>query len=289
MMGGFASLVVISVLIIACDAIGRRSQPAAAALKPPATVAAPAPAAAVESNSDQRELKSLPQLKFYTNGRCPYAQRTWIVLKELGVPYEHKDVVLGKDNKEAWFKQMNPNGKVPVVQYFDDVVYESNVCNEYLAETFQSSLMPADLQQRARMRIVMQRVDAFVKAFYLYLSCNKPKKEAMLKQKLMDEIAFLEMMLKANASKSSWFVGDKMTLADIALFPFVERAAATHGAFKKVGWEELLKGSRAFLAWYKKMLTVKSVQETMGKKEQFVEMYKGMLKNQYFQRALATV
>lgn len=105
-----------------------------------------------------------PALEFYTNDMCPYAQRVWIVLEELGVPY-NKTLIDLRD-KPAWYVQsVNPRGKVPAIRDLSDgtVVVESLVANEYLVERFgeqhESSLMPSQAEPRARVRLWNAHLD----------------------------------------------------------------------------------------------------------------------------------
>ena len=53
-----------------------------------------------------------PSLRFYTLDMCPYAQRVWILLEELGVPYERQPVNLrDAAQKEQYQREVNPRGK----------------------------------------------------------------------------------------------------------------------------------------------------------------------------------
>ncbi|KAL3789560.1 hypothetical protein ACHAW5_007911 [Stephanodiscus triporus] len=55
-------------------------------------------------------------IRFVTNGRCPYAQKAWIALEASGCVYETTEVSLyGPGGKPGWFLRMNPRGTVPVV------------------------------------------------------------------------------------------------------------------------------------------------------------------------------
>lgn len=85
---------------------------------------------------------------------CPYVQRAAIVLAEKGVPFERIDVDLA--NKPDWFKAISPLGKVPLLKVGDDVLFESAAIVEYLDETEQPRLHPADALTRARHRAWME-------------------------------------------------------------------------------------------------------------------------------------
>jgi len=78
---------------------------------------------------------------------CPFVQRSVITLLEKGVDFERVDIDLAEP--PAWFLDISPLGKVPVLQMGDSVLFESAIINEYLDETHPPSLQPADPLQRA--------------------------------------------------------------------------------------------------------------------------------------------
>jgi glutaredoxin len=64
---------------------------------------------------------------FYTNPKCPYAQRVWITLEEKEVQYKTVEVALyGSGGKPSWFMALNPKGEVPVLKHGETVVVDSN-------------------------------------------------------------------------------------------------------------------------------------------------------------------
>jgi len=55
-------------------------------------------------------------IRFVTNKMCPYAQRTWIALREADIPFEMVEISLyGAGGKPGWFMKLNPRGEVPVL------------------------------------------------------------------------------------------------------------------------------------------------------------------------------
>ena len=99
------------------------------------------------------------KVKLYNTQRCPYARRTRMVLHEKGVDFETYEVDLA--NKSEEFLKASPTGKVPVVVFDGDSLYESNVVNQYLDEVTDGlRLMPEDPKTRAHARIWMAFADA---------------------------------------------------------------------------------------------------------------------------------
>ena len=89
--------------------------------------------------------------------RCPFCARVRLALAEKGVEYETVEIDLG--NRPDWLYEMNPVGKVPVL---DDgfVLPESAVIMEYLDERFpEPALLPAGREDRAEARLAVFRFD----------------------------------------------------------------------------------------------------------------------------------
>ena len=72
-------------------------------------------------------------------------------------------------NKPDWFRAISPLGKTPVLLVGDTPIFESAVICEYLDDTLQPRLHPADALQRARHRAWMEFGSAVlngIAAFY---------------------------------------------------------------------------------------------------------------------------
>lgn len=85
---------------------------------------------------------------------CPYVQRAAILLAEKGVRFERRDVDLGA--KPQWFLDVSPLGRTPVLLVDGTPIFESAVICEYLDETLEPRLHPADPLQRAQQRSWME-------------------------------------------------------------------------------------------------------------------------------------
>ena len=70
-------------------------------------------------------------IKIYSSARCPYAQRTRMLMIEKELPFELTEVDLS--NKPDWFLKVSPYGKVPVIVDDGETIYESAIINEYSA------------------------------------------------------------------------------------------------------------------------------------------------------------
>ncbi|CAN0405950.1 unnamed protein product [Ascophyllum nodosum] len=204
---------------------------------------------------------------------------------------------LGKDNREDWFLKLNPLGKVPTIVRGDDVVYESLVVNEYLAEVFPSGgessaspLMPGSPAAKAKARIIAARSNDLVTAFFTYLSNKDEEQEAAKREKFEKELRALNDWAAAGAGDGEdcgWLCGDvgegRMTLADVAYFPFLERIDSTLKPFK--GWSLSDIELPALVAWMEKCRAKDSVAGTVKDPAEWVELYKNFLGANYFERA----
>ena len=70
-----------------------------------------------DGNSHDIMLLQHPHIyKFITNRMCPYAQKVWMALEVLEIPYTMVEIPLyGPNGKPDWFLQYNPKGTVPVL------------------------------------------------------------------------------------------------------------------------------------------------------------------------------
>ncbi|HEY1392814.1 MAG TPA: glutathione S-transferase family protein [Methylibium sp.] len=159
-------------------------------------------------------------LTLVSHALCPYVQRAAIVLHEKGVPFERRDVDLA--NKPAWFLEVSPLGKTPVLLVDGDTaIFESAVICEYLDEVHAPRLHPPDPLQRARHRAWMEFGSGVlngIAAFY-----NAPD-EAQLRARRDDlraKFAQLEAQLAQHPAVDGgpWFDGERFSLVDAVFAP----------------------------------------------------------------------
>src|SRR4051794_2246936 len=78
------------------------------------------------------------------------ALRTLWMTFELGIPYEHNDLLpRSPGTKTPAFLALNPNARVPVIEDDGFVLYESMAINFYLAKKHNSPLYPSDPRAEA--------------------------------------------------------------------------------------------------------------------------------------------
>jgi len=146
--------------------------------------------------------------------RCPYCARVRIVLAEKGLA--HETVVIDLADRPAWLYELNPAGKVPVIQEDGWALPESAVINEYLEERSpEPVLLPSDPEARAAARLLIFRHGDFSRPYY------------SLRRELPGaELEFAEALasLDATLAEVPYLTGSAFGLADVAYVPWLIRA-----------------------------------------------------------------
>jgi RNA polymerase-associated protein len=146
--------------------------------------------------------------------RCPYCARVRIVLAEKGVA--HETVVVDLDDRPAWLYELNPVGRVPVLEEDGWALPESAVINELLEERYpEPPLLPSDPAARAAARLAIFRYEDFTRPYY-----------ALRRRQEGAELAFGDALaaLDATLAGTPYLTGAAFGLADAAYVPWVIRA-----------------------------------------------------------------
>jgi len=151
----------------------------------------------------------------------PNGWKASVTLEELEIPYETHFVNLGKnEQREAWFLQINPNGRIPAIvdrEAGDLAVFESGALMIYLAEKA-GRLLPSEGVGRARvlswLMFQMGGVGPMMgqaNVFYRYF----PEKLQPAIDRYQNESRRLFEVLERGLQDSEWLAGD-FSIADIA-------------------------------------------------------------------------
>lgn len=168
----------------------------------------------------------MSDLKLVSAEVCPFAQRSRLVLLEKAL--DHEIVEIDLRNKPDWFAAVSPYSKVPVLLDGETRVWESTIINEYLDERFPSPpLMPETAAGRAAMRIWIAFDDTkFVPATYkVLLARDEPDKRRLYTETIVDALVFMEREALAKRAGGPWWLGDELSLADLSIYPHMERLA----------------------------------------------------------------
>ncbi len=152
----------------------------------------------------------------------------------LGVKYDWIETdVLKAQSRTPEFLKLNPAGQVPAVVLRDGrALAQSNAIILYLNRVYKGGLLPKGEYARAKVfewlfwEQYSHETAIAVRRFHkAYL--NKPDSE--IDPKLMDKGVAALTLMEAALQKSPYLVGDKLTLADIALVAYTR--VAPEGGF----------------------------------------------------------
>ena len=184
---------------------------------------------------------------------CPWVQRAAIVLRAKGVDYDI--TYIDRDNRPDWFLAMSPHAKVPVLIIDErEALFESNAIAEYLDETTEPRLHPADPVQRARNRAWTDFLPTFASAV---TGAAYADSEAAFTEKLAaiaPRFKTMEDALAKRGNDGPYFNGPAFSLVDAGYAPFLQRytfmdrlrpAGIIEGFPKLAAWRDALLASEA--------------------------------------------
>ena len=155
------------------------------------------------------------------------SQKVRIVFRELGLPFTPHPINLMKDEQQTdWYLGINPRGEVPVLVHDGAVHTESNDIIQYIDENFASpekSLLPQSESERQAMQTLLDLENDLHgdlrTVTFTYLAPDL-KNRAGVKDSL-DFIGRFHSAFQAldkQLSRSTYLLGDRLTLLDISWF-----------------------------------------------------------------------
>ena len=148
---------------------------------------------------------------------CPFVQRSVITLKKKNIDFNITYIDLA--DKPDWFLEISPLGKVPVLRYGDEVIFESAIINEFLDEITGDSLLPSDPLSKAKQRGWIEYASQVLVDQYLLSVADNAvdfeKHATHLKQKLS--------RLEDEVSDKGFFMNDTFSLIDSSIAPLFTR------------------------------------------------------------------
>lgn len=168
-----------------------------------------------------------PKITLYTSYACPWAHRSQIALRELGLPFETVIVDLSVPRTPAYLA-INPRGLVPALDYNGIILTESAIVSQFLVDSHPSHLEKASSDdggplQRARINFF---VDTFIgKLNPLYMAALRAgvgeAKDGAARGIVDAVVKELEPLL---GDAGPFFGGsDRLTLAEVQTASFVIR------------------------------------------------------------------
>jgi glutathione S-transferase len=184
---------------------------------------------------------------------CPFVQRAVIALLEKKVKFDITYIDL--KNPPAWFLEISPFGKVPLLRVDGKVLFESAVILEYLDEIFPPSLHPADPFQKAQNRAWMEFGSNLNMQQFTMLTTKDQAGFDEKYQALRKDLQRLEQQIVADP----YFNGTQFTLVDAVYGPTLMRFDLME-KFHDFGLE---KDCPKMQAWQKTLLSRESVQNSV--------------------------
>lgn len=213
---------------------------------------------------------AIPQLELISFKLCPYVQRTIITLLHKKVDF--KITYIDLQDPPAWFKEISPLGKVPVVKVGDkEVLFESSVIQEYVDEITPPSLHPIDPLIKAKNRAWIAFGGELMGMQGLHGIVHE--KDPASCEKMITDIQALLQRLEAVHSGGAYFNGADFNLIDAAYAPMLMRFEL----LKQHCDLDVLSGLPKMQAWQQTLLARPCVKDSVV--PELSDMYRGMIKH----------
>lgn len=175
-----------------------------------------------------------PALRLYDNQTSGNGYKPRLLLAHLGIVYDHVEIDILKGESRTWsFLEKNSNGRIPVLELKDGTcLAESNAILYYLAEG--SRFLPKERFARAHTLQWMffeqysHEPNIAVVRHWLQHTGMTDEQRAQLPAKQAGGHAALKVM-EEHLSRSDWFSGESITIADISLYAYTH--VAEEGGF----------------------------------------------------------
>ncbi|WP_298810926.1 glutathione S-transferase [uncultured Psychrobacter sp.] len=163
---------------------------------------------------------SLPRL--YSFRRCPYAMRARLGLIFAELPVELREITL--KNKPDQMLAISPKGTVPVLQLADGTVIEESaeIMMWALEQNDPQGLLDEKISSEAN-ALMAQNDNEFKQWLDRYKYADRHPEMTQIEYRQKGEI-FLQD-LEALLTKTTYLLGNSVTVADIGIMPFIRQFA----------------------------------------------------------------
>lgn len=163
----------------------------------------------------------------YSYRRCPYAMRARMALRYANIAVEIREISLKQ--KPAHMLQVSPKGTVPVLVLTDGSVIEQSldIMHWALSDTDHEGWRDADAEQT--ISLIAENDGTFKQCLDRYKYADRYPEQSAEFYRTQGEVFLLR--LESQLSKNLFLLGEKPSLADIAIFPFIRQFAAVDAAW----------------------------------------------------------
>jgi glutathione S-transferase len=178
-------------------------------------------------------------MKLYYSPLSMFSAKVRIALHEKGIAHETQPVRWTPAT--GWIKpdelpRLNPKSQIPVLIDGDAVIYDSTIILEYLEERFpKPALMPADLAQRARCRMLEDLGDTLIAPNLgvlvreVFLKPDPATRDQSAIAQVKGELTRQYQRLDRELGRRDYLCGD-FTVADVSCFSPMNIASLMEGA-----------------------------------------------------------
>ena len=153
----------------------------------------------------------------------PNGYKVSIALEELKLSYSVINIDLSKNmQKEEWFVKLNPNGRIPVLKYNNDIIFESGAILYYLAEKHKKLIPNSRKKKLEVLQWLMFQMSGVgpmqgqANVFFRYLEKKIPTAISRYQNECRRLYEVLDKQLKGRR----WICGE-YSIADIANWSWV--------------------------------------------------------------------
>ncbi|NDC96394.1 hypothetical protein EB118_16250 [bacterium] len=197
-------------------------------------------------------------LTLYGNKKAACTQKILILLEELNLKYtlENIDLTKGEHKTESYLK-LQPFGKVPVITYHEDTIFESRSILRYIAlNNKEIKDLLGDVYCDVWLEAESQNFNPPIsKIVYEKLFKNEKPDESIISNNLKQLESVLDVYEKRLASVQ-YIGGEEYSIADISHIPYIHY-------FLKAGYKSVLKSRPNVYNWLKKIMKRDAVRHVL--------------------------
>jgi glutathione S-transferase len=155
----------------------------------------------------------------------PFVRKVRLCLAERGLDYQLE--IIFPFDQPSWFLELNPLGRIPALKDGDLILADSSVICQYLEDKYPdlTSLLGQNAEDRAKVRWLEKYADyelAPLTTFIIFQHRvinprnKKSSDENIVQSALVDKLPVHFDYLEQTLGNAEFFVGDRLSLADLA-------------------------------------------------------------------------
>jgi glutathione S-transferase len=211
-------------------------------------------------------------IELYWGSGSPFAWRVMLSLEVKGLPYDSKLLEFSKQqHKEPGYLELNPRGKVPTLKDGAFVVYESIAIMAYLDRKYpQPPIFGTTPEETGSIWQIISEAESYLATagdrIVRPLFFGKGLDQVELIQDAARSVRRDLATIDTRLIQSSWLVGERISAADIAVFPLIQlllRAASKEAAAAfELGLIPLAKTYPNIAGWVQKIEALPGYERT---------------------------